>query len=177
MRNPILVLFRVMALLLALNACSLNANAPQSFGPVRETTFVPLQASVWEDASALMEGICFASAQDAAGRVFTLRGAEALTQFYDLADESGLCTRAVKRGEVNFEATPILTGGWSVGTGCAARHEVIALDYDASAATASMTVDFITEGECPYTLVRPFWAAWQVPAETEVTFVLNAGAD
>lgn len=156
-----------------LSACSLNAAAISSPTPAPQATAEALTPALWQDANSLMRGICFAAAVDAAGQVFVLRDAEALTRFYTLADESGLCSRAVRQAEWDFEALPIVVGGWSEGTGCAAQHELVLFDYDPVAATATLDLHFVVEGECPYTLIRPFWMGLALPVETEITLRLD----
>lgn len=109
------------------------------------------------DALHVMSGICFESAFDAAGQVFVLRDAEAHIRFYSLADNAGLCRRAVTRYPFDFSQGDILAGLWSVGAGCVARHDILAVERDDPAQTLAITLDFVTEGACPYELVRPFW--------------------
>ncbi len=119
---------------------------------------LPTPAGVqWRDAAQVMRGICFESANDAAGQAFVLRDAAELQRFYDLADNSQLCRRPVERVPFDFADGYVLAGLWSAGRGCTARHEVIAADRDGG--TISLRLRFITEGSCNYELVRPFWVA------------------
>jgi hypothetical protein len=107
----------------------------------------------------IMSGICFESAWDAAGRVFILRTPEDHIQLYNLADNSGLCQRPVKRHPFDFTQGEVLAGLWSRGIGCVARHDIISFDRDENAQVIRITLDFIVEGDCPYELVRPFWVS------------------
>ncbi len=109
------------------------------------------------DESAVMSGICFESALDAVGKVFVLRNAADHIHLYDLADNSGLCRRPVRRHPFDFENGRVLAGLWSTGWGCTARHEVLDLARDDDAKTIAIRLRFVTEGDCPYELVRPFW--------------------
>ena len=111
----------------------------------------------WTDENAVMRGICFEAANDAAGQVFILRNAEAHIQFYDLADSSGLCRLPVTRNEFDFSTGRILVGLWSLGTGCDAFHEVTNILRDDAAHTFTIRLRFVTTGECGYELVQPFW--------------------
>ncbi len=109
------------------------------------------------DESAVMSGICFESALDAAGRVFVLHSAADHIHFYDLVDNSGLCRRPVRRHPFDFESGQVLAGLWSTGWGCTARHDVLDITRDDDAGTIVIRLRFVTEGDCPYELVRPFW--------------------
>ncbi len=113
----------------------------------------------WVEASSVMGGICFEAALDAAGRVFVLRDTAALTAFYDLADHSELCRRPIIRSAFDFSQGRVLAGLWSEGKGCTARHEVATFERDDDAQTINLRLRFITEGDCPYELVRPFWVS------------------
>jgi hypothetical protein len=111
----------------------------------------------WTDENAVMAGICFEAANDAAEQVFTLRNAEAHSQFYDLADSSGLCRLPVARQPFDFSTGRILVGMWSRGSGCDAFHEVTNIARDDAARTFTIRLRLITTGECAYELVQPFW--------------------
>lgn len=103
-----------------------------------------------------MYGVCFEAALDASGQVFVLRSAEEHIQFYNEADNSSLCLRPVQRNPFDFQGGErVLAGLWSYGTGCTARHEVT--DYTLTDDTLTIDLRFITEGDCNYELVRPFW--------------------
>lgn len=124
----------------------------------------------WTDETATVRGICFEAALDAAGRVFVIRDAEQHIQFYSLADNSGLCRRPVERLPFDFSGGRVLAGVWSAGTGCTARHEVIESRRDAG--EHRLTLRFITEGDCPYELVRPFWVG-VTAGEAEVVITVE----
>ncbi|MCU0513638.1 MAG: hypothetical protein MUE40_13845 [Anaerolineae bacterium] len=109
------------------------------------------------DELALMQGICFEAAHDAAGRVFVLRGALEHIRFYDAADHARLCRQPVTRYPFDFEDGRVLAGLWSRGAGCTARHDVLSYTRDAAAQSITVRLRFVTEGDCPYELVRPFW--------------------
>ncbi|MBZ0290354.1 MAG: hypothetical protein K8I30_22200 [Anaerolineae bacterium] len=104
-----------------------------------------------------MSGICFEAALDTAGKVFILHNPQEHIRFYDLADNSQLCRRPVTRSPFDFKNGRVLAGLWSYGTGCAARHDVLAINRDDAARTLTIRLRFVTEGECDYELLRPFW--------------------
>jgi len=109
------------------------------------------------DALPVMSGICFEAANDAAGQVFVLRNAEDHIHFYDLADNARLCRRPVTRYPFDFSSGAVLAGLWSRGQGCVARHDILSVERDDSKRQISIRLQFITEGDCNYELVRPFW--------------------
>ncbi|MBZ0283920.1 MAG: hypothetical protein K8L97_24490 [Anaerolineae bacterium] len=123
----------------------------------------------WEDASMVMQGICFESALDAAEQVFVLRDEAALIAFYDAADNSQLCRQPVTRNPFDFNGGRLLVGLWSHGQGCTARHEVLGIERDDTNRTISIDLRFITEGDCNYELVRGFWAAFAGVADYQIT--------
>jgi len=110
-----------------------------------------------QDMLPVMSGICYEAAYDARDQVFVLRNAEEHIRFYDLADNSELCRRAVTRIPFDFEQGAVLAGLWSDGYGCDANHEIIAYERDDEAQTIRIELRFFTEGDCNYELVRPFW--------------------
>lgn len=126
---------------------------------IPSTPETPASIYPWREARAIVSGICFEAAFDAAGRVFVLRDAVQHIEFYDLADNSRLCRQPVTRQPFDFSAGSILVGLWSSGTGCKARHEVIDYRQDDAAQRFILRLQFIVEGNCPYELVRPFWIA------------------
>ncbi len=130
-------------------------------------------APLWEDASAVMTGICFEAAFDAAGQVFVLRSAEALNEFYDLADHSELCRQPVGRTDFDFSTGRVLAGLWSTGVGCTAQHEVLATERDEVQQTITLRLRFITAGDCPYELVRPFWVALPDAQGYEINLIVE----
>jgi hypothetical protein len=125
----------------------------------------------WTDEIPTMFGICFEAAMDAADQVFVLRDAEEHIRFYDLADNSQLCRRPVRRNPFDFgNGDRVLAGLWSTGIGCVARHDVI--DYRIDGDTLSLVLQFVTEGDCNYELVRPYWIG--VDGVSNVEIVVEA---
>jgi len=122
-------------------------------------TQVIAPAYPWTDENAVMSGICFEAALDAAGKVFILRDSKSHIQFYDLADNSHLCRHPVTRSAFDFASAGgrVLAGLWSYGKGCTARHDVLAINRDDAAKTLTIQLRFVTEGNCDYELLRPFW--------------------
>lgn len=112
-----------------------------------------------QDVLPILSGICFESAWDAAGQVFILRSAEEHIRFYNLADNSALCRRPVVRHPFDFTQGEVLAGLWSRGYGCVAHYEIYDYDRNDDAKTVRIVLDFFTEGDCPYELVRGFWVS------------------
>lgn len=123
----------------------------------------------WADENAVMGGICFEAAQDAAGQVFVLRSAEEHIRLYALADNSGLCRRPVERRPFDFEGGRVLAGLWSVGAGCTARHDLLSFDRDDQARAIHIRLALVVEGDCPYELVRPFWIGLDAAQDHAIT--------
>lgn len=111
------------------------------------------------DALPVMSGICFEAAYDAAGRVFVMQSALDHIHFYELADHAQLCRHAVTRYPFDFTTGNVLAGLWSRGTGCTAHHDLLEYGRDDTAKKITLKLKFITEGDCPYDLVRPFWVS------------------
>ena len=143
-------------ILLVCNGCYLTGEVAAPLPQLAAAT-PTIATLIAQDAAEVMAGICFEAAQDAAGQVFTLRDAEAHIRFYDLADNSQLCRRPVERVPFDFSTGRILAGLWSAGEGCTARHVVESMNRDDEAKTVNIRVRFITEGNCNYQLVQPFW--------------------
>lgn len=123
---------------------------------------------LWTDEIPVMSGICFEAAFDASGQVFVLRSPADHIRLYDLADNSALCRRPVKRNPFEFgTGERILAGLWSKGIGCEARHDII--DWAIEERTLKMIIQFITEGDCNYELVRPFWIGISDVDDVEIT--------
>lgn len=121
----------------------------------------------WSDEIATLRGICFEAAYDARDRVFVLHNAMEHIQFYDLADNSRLCRQSVTRHPFEFEdGKRVLAGLWSYGWGCVARHEV--LRYGIANNTLEIELQFITEGDCPYELIQPFWVGMEGVNQVEI---------
>jgi hypothetical protein len=113
----------------------------------------------WTDVNNLMDSVCFEAALDAAGRVFRIANANALEAFYSQVDHSQLCEDPVNRAAYPFNDNDMIVGLWSSGTGCTARHEVQIVRRDDAQKQEAIQLQFITEGDCPYELVQPFWIA------------------
>lgn len=154
----------------SLTACNLlpddTAQATRStivLASITPTATQPLSDSLnatseqWYDALPVMYGICFEAAWDAAEQVFTFRTAEEHIQFYNLADNSELCRQPVERYPFDFSRGDILTGIWNRGLGCTAEHTILDFVRDDVAQTITIRAQFITEGDCPYELVRGLW--------------------
>lgn len=185
------MLRRVLAALLiaGLAACSLlppNLETPDR--PRRPTrTPAPAEASTldvppptatsedapWSDESAVMGGICFESAYDAAGQTFIIHNEQELTALFDLADNSDLCRQPVGRGSFDFGENRILVGLWSKGVGCRAHHTVESLYRDETISTIYVYVHFVAEGTCTYELIRPFWVGLRDAADYNIQIVLR----
>lgn len=149
----------VLALLAGCDALSfyetaIPAASPSAPGPT------PLPGGL-TDERAVVGGICFESAFDAAGRVFVLRSPAELAWLFDSSDASGFCRRPSARGGFDFGGDPrparALAGLWSRGLGCTADHVIDAVEIDPTARTFTVRLRFVTAGDCPYELVRPFW--------------------
>lgn len=121
-----------------------------------------------------MSGICFEAALDAAGKVFVIRNAEQHIQFYDLADNSHLCRHPVARNSFDFANGRVLAGLWNYGTGCTARHDVLAINRDDAAKTLTIQLQFVTEGACNYELIRPFWIGLDGVADYQINLQVAA---
>lgn len=122
----------------------------------------------WTDENAVMSGICFEAANDSAGTLFVLRSAEEHIRLYGLADESQLCRQPVIRSAFEFAGGRVLAGLWSRGTGCTARHDVLGIDRDDDIKQIIIRLRFVSEGDCNYELVRPFWIGLDGAADYDI---------
>lgn len=113
------------------------------------------------DALAVMQGICFESAWDAANQIFVIRSAEEHSHFYDLVDNSTLCSRLVDRHPFDFSQGDVLAGVWTRGTGCTASYSIQDFQRDDTAMTIRIEAIFSTAGDCPYELVRGLWLGFE----------------
>lgn len=141
--------------------------------PAQQVTPTLASEYPWGDARAVMDGICFEAAYDAAGRRFVLRSAEDHIRFYDSADGSGLCRRPVRRTTFDFTGGRILAGLWSRGRGCTARYDVQDYRRDDVARVFTLSLRFVTEGGCDYELVRGFWMSLEDMEGYEVRIGVN----
>ena len=172
--------FLIIPLLLTLLfACNLNTtpiqveNSEAESTPILFDDAVNAFAELWADESGVISGICFESAFDAVGQIFVLRDDAQLINFFNLADNSQLCRRAIVRQGFDFSTGRILAGLWSYGFGCIARHELIDYNKDDTARTLTITLQFITEGTCNYELVRPFWIGISDVTDYEVSLIVE----
>ncbi len=150
-------------------AILLSACMPQIVTPHPPTQ----NPALWVDESAVVSGICFEAAFDAAGQIFIVRDAEEHIHFYDLADNSRLCRHPVTRLPFDFNGERVLAGLWSKGIGCSAHHNLTQFERDDSARRVVIQLEFITEGDCNYELIRPFWLGIPNAAEYEIEFVVS----
>lgn len=158
---------------LILSACTLTLRddgLPSVIAPDATAEAAP---QAYTDAADLMQGICFAAANDAAGQVFTLRSAGELDTLYNLADNSGLCRRPVARATHDFSSGTIVVGTWSAGRGCTARHDVLRFERDDEARSIEIALRLVIGGDCPYELVRPFWVSIPAAQDYAVTLMVE----
>ncbi len=120
-----------------------------------------------------MSGVCFEAALDAADRTITLRNAAAHIAFYDSIDDRNLCRLPVTRGSFEFTGGRVLAGLWSSGRGCTAHHEVLDYTRDDTARIFTLRLRFITQGDCDYELLRPFWIALPGAGDYEIQILLE----
>jgi hypothetical protein len=147
---------------IVITATPTDTPQPLPTSALDEVTSAPnLTSTPWPypftDESAVMSGICFEAALDAANQLFILHNAAEHIAFYDLADNSEFCRHPVTRYPFDFSNGRVLAGFWSYGRGCTARHDVLDYQQDDVAKTLTIRLRFVTEGDCPYELVRPFW--------------------
>jgi hypothetical protein len=157
--------------MIGLGGCFLTSD-PLAITPLGPSPTPTIAILLTQDAAEIMAGICFEAAADAAGRVFVLRNAGEQIHFYDLADNSHLCRSPVERVAFDFDTGRILAGMWSKGSGCTATHEIVSMNRDDAARTVTISARFVTEGDCGYELVRPFWLALDRVGDYAVTISL-----
>jgi len=168
---------------LLLTGCNLNFDAP-AVVPSPAPTPLPTDDPGWAPAATetaiaaalavpLPDGladarrvhgrICFEAAYEVRDQVFVLRDALAHIRFYNDIDALNVCRRPVQRFPFDFSQGHLLAGLWSYGYGCKARHELIEAVRDDAAQVYRLRLRFVTEGDCNYELLRPYWVA--VPPE------------
>lgn len=148
-----------------------QTNTPIVDEPIIDSSLTPTATALpfgLEDALSVMSGICFESAFDAVDNVFIMRSAEDHIHLYDLAENSELCRRPIIRNPFDFSNGRILAGIWTVGIGCTADHEILDYQRDDANKTLTFQLRFVTAGDCPYELVRPFWVAIDNAPDYEV---------
>jgi hypothetical protein len=133
----------------------------------------PTSAYPWTDENAVMGGICFEAAQDAAGKIFVFHAAQEHARFYDLADSSHLCREPVTRYPFEFAGDRVLAGLWSAATGCSARYEVLEAERNDSAKSIRIHLRLVVEGECGYELVEPFWVGLDNAADYQINITVG----
>jgi hypothetical protein len=141
-------------------------------------TFLPSPSAVfgvtstpnwgWEDVSYLMADVCFEAAANIAGNVFVLRDANALAQLYTQMDSSLLCEEAINRNSFVFSDDMVIAGLWSSGTGCTSQHDVQNVLRDDTKHQVTIQLQFVTDGDCSYELMQPFWVAIRNMAGTDI---------
>lgn len=176
-----------------LSGCALTFGVEATPAPVTPASVLPMETPVATEAVAaptveglyqpmtlpdglrdemtVMQGICYEAARDASGRVFILRNAIDHIRFYGEADASALCRRPVTRYPFDFETGRILVGFWQLGRGCTAHHDLLEVERDEAAKIMRLIVRFVTEGDCPYELVRPFWISIPDAADWQIEFL------
>lgn len=127
----------------------------------------------FQDVSETMRGICFEAAYDAAGQTFILRNELDLMRFFDGVDNSRLCRRAIQRESFDFTGGTVIAGLWSIGRGCKAQHDILAVRRDEAAQTLDVDLKLIIEGDCPYDLVRPLWLGIETAQDYAITLTIQ----
>ena len=164
--GPSLQCILLLVLLLLLAGCNLVAGTLDVMQ--LQDVPVPTTTGPTPDASSVMAGICFASAQDAAGRLFVLRSATELENLFDLADNSQLCRRPVQRHGFDFAGGRVLAGLWSATRGCTARHQVVQWQRDDDARRITLQLRLHSAGDCDYELVQPWWMALEAASDYDI---------
>ena len=138
-----------------------------------ETLAPPTPNFGWVDVNYLMEGVCFEAAVNAAGQVIRIPNANALDAFYTQIDRSQLCEDSVARVSYPFNEGEIIVGLWSSGMGCTARYVMQNVQRDDAQKQEAIQLQFVTEGDCPYELVEPFWIALPQSADFNVQIAVQ----
>jgi hypothetical protein len=118
----------------------------------------------WEDVSYLMSDVCFEAITDIAGKVITIRDANALEAFYNQIDRNQACEQPVRHMSYPFNNGEMLVGLWSSGIGCGAHHVVQGVQRDDAQRQETIQLELVIEGDCPYELLQGFWIA--IPQST-----------
>lgn len=117
---------------------------------------IPLPPELTDERHSV-SGICFEAAYVLRDQVFVIRDAISHIEFYGDADALDACRGPVERIPYDFETGRALAGLWSYGEGCTARHDILDSLRDDANRTYMLRLRFVTEGDCPYELLRPFW--------------------
>ncbi len=158
-------------------ACTLNTPPPLprlTNTPLVENEGQPTAETRWHDINYTVDGVCFNAAEDAVDQIFILRSAQEHIRFYDGVDQSQLCRQPIQRHPVNFEGGFVIAGVWNAGRGCTARHDVATYIRHEDARLIVFNLKFITEGDCPYDLIRPFFVGLPDAADYEITFLIES---
>jgi hypothetical protein len=147
---------RLLCIIGLLTACTIGTVAPRSSTEPSSDESLSLV-----DAHSLMQGICFDAAFALRQQTYILTTADELSAFYDRVDELDVCRRPISRAD--YPETGVIIGRWDYGHGCTASHRVLAQDDE------TMTLQFVTEGDCPYELLQPFWIIVDSPLDLHTT--------
>jgi len=124
-----------------------------------------------DDVTGVHAGICFEAAFELRERVFVIGSASQHIAFYEWIDAADWCRWPVERRPFEFSEGALLVGLWSYGRGCNARHDVLAVNRDDRTRQIAIQLAFVTDGDCPYELLRPFWV--RLPAAQGYTVTLT----
>ncbi len=141
--------------------------------PTPVPTVPPTPETPYQDARDLFTDVCFDYWEAQVNRVFVIRDAAGLADFYREVNESGLCRFAVTGGDFDFSSR-MLIGAVNVGDGCWAYTDPLGLIVDDRAQVVIMQVGWGVEGDCGYRLARPFWVSVPRPPDdyhVEMDFV------
>ena len=127
----------------------------------------------WADVNYLMEGVCFEAALNAAGQIYKIPNQNSLDSFFRRIDRNKACEDDISPVTYAFSADEMIVGLWSSGTGCSARHEVQNVRRDDIQKQEAIQLQFVTEGDCSYELVQPFWIALPQSADYDVQIVVQ----
>ncbi len=111
----------------------------------------------WTNAQYVMQGVCFEAAAELVDNVYTIRSSAELERFYSQIDLREYCSQPLKRETYPFADGDVLVGLWSVSNGCTADHTVQSVSRDDVNRRIAIQLQLVTEGDCPYELIRPFW--------------------
>ena len=169
----------LLASVLCLSACTLVAAACNF--PTRQPTVTPspvssptaeptLAASLavstatvppavpYDDAGAVLAGLCFSFLQTLGSHTLVLDSPADLTKLYDAVDTSKQCRGTVERKSFDFSKRQIV-GYVVTGTGCSVDLFYDHTDVDDNAHQRIVMFRSQISGDCPYDLVHPIWLA------------------
>ena len=105
---------------------------------------------------------------------FKLNNQNVLNGFYTQIDRNKVCEDDINSMAYPFNDGEMIVGIWSSGMGCSARHEVLNVQRDDAQKQEAIQLQFVTEGDCPYELVQPFWIALPQSADYDVQIAVQA---